>query len=72
MGGAQRDNELRLSLWERWLSEAKTERGNGCGKPSQSPSVTALPEGEPRRSVLAQKMGRICTDTLHSLFYNHP
>ena len=51
-----------LSLWERWLSEAKTERGNKVAIPSQSPSVTALPEGEPR--------GR--TDTLHSLFYDHP
>ena len=37
-----------LSLWERWLSEAKTERGNKAAIPSQSPSVTALPEGEPR------------------------
>jgi len=37
-----------LSLWERWLSEAKTERGNKAAIPSQSPTVTALPEGEPR------------------------
>ncbi len=37
-----------LSLWERWLSAAKTERGNRGAKPSQSPAVTALPEGEPR------------------------
>ena len=37
-----------LSLWERWLSEAKTERVNKGAKPSQSPAVTALPEGEPR------------------------
>ena len=37
-----------LSLWERWLSEAKTERVHRDVKPSQSPSVTALPEGEPR------------------------
>ena len=36
-----------LSLWERWLSEAKTERVNAA-MPSQSPPVTALPEGEPR------------------------
>ena len=37
-----------LSLWERCLSEAKTERVNEGVKPSQSPAVTALPEGEPR------------------------
>ena len=37
-----------LSLWERWPSEARTERGNRGAIPSQSPSVTALPEGEPR------------------------
>ena len=66
-----------LSLWERWLSEAKTERVNKGAKPSQSPSVTALPEGEPRgctssHSMLTREMERICTDTLHSLFYNHP
>ena len=51
-----------LPLWERWLSEAKTERGNKAAIPSQSPSVTALPEGEPRG----------CTDTLHLLLYDHP
>ena len=37
-----------LSLWERRPSEARPERENKGGKPSQSPSVTALPEGEPR------------------------
>ena len=37
-----------LSLWERWPSKARTERGNRGAMPSQSPSVTALPEGEPR------------------------
>ena len=36
-----------LSPWERWLSEAKTEI-----KPSPSPAVTALPEGEPRGGTL--------------------
>ena len=47
-----------LSLWERCLSEAKTERGNTGATPSQSPSVTALPEGEPRgcTRMLAQEM----------------
>ena len=50
-----------LSLWERWLSEAKTERGSQWAAPSQSPSVTALPKGEPRGC-----------DTLHSLLYDHP
>ena len=34
------------SLWERCPSAARTERVNAA-KPSQSPSVTALPEGEP-------------------------
>ena len=37
-----------LSLWERWPSEARTERGDQGAIPSQSPAVTALPEGEPR------------------------
>ena len=37
-----------LSLWERWTSKARRERENRGAKPSQSPSVTALPEGEPR------------------------
>ena len=61
-----------LSLWERWLSEAKTERENQGAMPSQSPSVTALPEGEPRGCTSTREMERICTDTLHSLFHNHP
>ena len=51
-----------LSLWERRLSEAKAERAHKVEKPSPSPSVTALPEGEPRG----------CTDTRQSLFPNHP
>ena len=37
-----------LSLWERCLSEAKTERVHKAARPSQSPAVTALPKGEPR------------------------
>ena len=37
-----------LSLWERWTSAARTERGNRGAMPSQSPSATALPKGEPR------------------------
>ena len=37
-----------LSLWERWTSAARTERVSKAAMPSQSPSVTALPEGEPR------------------------
>ena len=37
-----------LSLWERWTSAARTERGDQGAKPSQSPTATALPEGEPR------------------------
>ena len=39
---------------------------------SQSPVVTALPKGEPRHRILAQRMERICIDTLHSLFYGYP
>ena len=35
-----------LSCWERWLSEAKTERVDAA-RPSQPPAATALPEGEP-------------------------
>ncbi len=37
-----------LSLWERWPSKARTERGNQDAMPSQSPTATALPKGEPR------------------------
>ena len=37
-----------LSLWERWLSEAKAERAHKVEKPSPSPAVTAPPKGEPR------------------------
>ena len=46
-----------LSLWERCLSEAKAERVHKAARPSQSPAVTALPEGEPRACtcMLAQK-----------------
>ena len=43
--------------------------------PSQSPSVTALPRGAPRGCtdrMFAREMERIRTDTLHSLFYDHP
>ena len=35
-----------LSLWERWLSEAKAERAHKVEKPSPSPAVTPLPKGE--------------------------
>ncbi len=48
-----------LSLWERWPSAARTERENRGAKPSQSPSVTALPKGEPRGCTTARKMARI-------------
>ena len=48
-----------LSLWERWPSKARTERENRGAIPSQSPSVTALPEGEPRGCTTARKMARI-------------
>ena len=47
-----------LSLWERCLSGAKAERDNErtsftpAHRPSQSPAVTALPEGEPSRGDL--------------------
>ena len=62
-----------LSLWERWLSEAKTERGNGCGKPAQSPSVTALPEGEPRGWICWRKKWSISIPirSIHC-FYGRP
>ena len=51
-----------LSLWERWPSEARTERGvhaQTAARPSQSPSVTALPKGEPRAC---------CKIYLHEMF----
>jgi hypothetical protein len=47
-----------LSLWERWPSIARTERANLVldgsheTRPSQSPTVTALPKGEPRELLL--------------------
>ena len=37
-----------LSLWDRCLSEAKTERVDAALKPSQSPAATALSAGKPR------------------------
>ena len=64
-----------LSLWERRLSEAKTERVHMGATPSQSPSVTALPREEPRgctNRMFAREMERICTDTLHFPSYDHP
>ena len=44
-----------LSLWERWTSEARTERVYQGAVPSQSPSATALPEGEPRGCAPTRK-----------------
>ena len=64
-----------LSLWERWPSEAKTERAHMGATPSQSPSVTALPREEPRgctNRMFAREMERIRTDTLHFPSYDHP
>ena len=63
-----------LSLGERWPSAARTERGNRASLPSQSPSVTALPKGEPRgcTRIWAQKRSVSVTDTLRSLFCDHP
>ena len=57
-----------LSLWERWLSEAKTLSVT-CGDSS--------PRGRAKgpylvNGMFAQEMERICTDTLHSLFYDRP
>ena len=53
--------------------EAKTERGNGCGKPAQSPSVTALPEGEPRGWICWRKKWSISIPirSIHC-FYGRP
>ena len=63
-----------LSLGERWPSAARTERGNRASIPSQSPSVTALPKGEPRgcTRIWAQNRSVSVTDTLRSLFCDHP
>ena len=64
-----------LSLWERWLSE------DGEGKQvCKTLSVTcgdSSPRGRAKgpylvNSMFAQEMERICTDTLHTLFYDHP
>ena len=54
-----------LSLWERRPSEARTERGKQGAAPSQSPSVTALPKGEPGGCAPVREMEHIFTDTLH-------
>ena len=40
-----------LSLWERCPSAGRTERETRHREPSQSPSVTAPPKGEPRGSI---------------------
>ena len=59
MGAAHRDaekNEISgavnipcLSPWERWPKRSEDREGKAAS-PSQSPAVTALPEGEPRLS----------------------
>ena len=46
-----------LSLWERWTSAARTERGDQDAMPSQSPAATALPKGEPRGVYHGTKNG---------------
>ena len=64
-----------LSLWERWLSE-DGEGTQGC----KALSVTcgdSSPKGRAKgpylvNSMFTQEMERICTDTLHSLFYDRP
>jgi hypothetical protein len=59
-----------LSLWERWLSEAKTERGQGCN----TLSVTfgdSSPKGRAKGvRILTRETERIFADTLRQLFYN--
>ena len=58
-----------LSLWERWLSEAKTERGQGCN----TLSVTfgdSSPKGRAKGvRILTRETERIFADTLRQLFY---
>ena len=60
-----------LSLWERCLSEAKAERVYQGAVPSQSPSVTAPPKGEPRgclRSLFFDRLFiRVFNKTLKSV-----
>ena len=46
-----------LSLWERWPSAARTERGNEGAKPSQSPAATVPPKGEPRGAYIGTRNG---------------
>ena len=58
-----------LPLWGRWPSEARTERVYQTAIPSQSPSVTAPPKGEPRgcTCILEREMEPIRTDRKHPL-----
>ena len=73
---------LALPLGESWrrsrlrgnsaLPLLDTAMQKAAARLSQSPSVTALPEGEPRAAPYGSKMERICTDTLHKLSSVHP
>ena len=56
-----------LSLWERWLSEAKTERGSQWAVTFGDSS----PKGRAKRLYphLAREVERICIDTLHNALW---
>jgi len=63
-----RERPLPLPMGE--VAERSEDGGYGC----KALSVTcgdSSPKGG-AKDVLAQEMERICTDTLHSLFYDHP
>ena len=70
----QWDNELHLLPLP--LGEVAERSEDGEGKPGRKAlSVTfgdSSPRGRAKGLYLDTKMERICTDTLHSLFHNHP
>ena len=58
------------------LGEVAERSEDGEGKwVRKARSVTfgdSFPRGRAKAERVGTKMERICTDTLHSLFYNHP
>ena len=60
-----------LSLWERWLSEAKTERGKPVGSALSVTFGDSSPKGRAKGLYphLAREVERICIDTLHNALW---
>ena len=69
----QWDNELHLLPLP--LGEVDERSEDGEGIPGRNALSVTFGDSSPKggaKDVLAQEMERICTDTLHSLFYDHP